>query len=492
MSNPTALSAKQQAELTMLISSRKWSAAKIFLKKNLAAKASSSSATSNNGGGTTKPTVGLYLLHLALRSMAPLSIVTILLDTTKGGHPLSITTPESSTGMLPLHLSCRYGAPPSVVNLILMHHPSAIDVKDESGKTAMDYAKSPTYPQQSGTNQMEVVAVLNRAEGYQTIAAMIQRRAGAEMEQRLEVHSQDAAKKLEDTREQHQAEVEQLREEVQQTKKDNHRLRQKLDLLRRGLELERSDRVRQEHATKSRQASADGSMATLLGQLRQELYATQKWAVVMELEALAAKSTATNLERRLSHAEEDLAALRAETNQSVFSSMFGSTTSSSTEDTSIQRIRELEELIDTKDDEGVRLARRVAKLEGMLQKANDTIEDLENENDAFKELILELEDEEGEGTASGSHTRRGRSRIAKSLESRDPTEVVQPSGKKGDDDAAPIYALEEMQIALKRALSGGEELVSKDLKQAKDKLSVSDAASPKSATPITSLFSVCF
>ena len=375
-----------------------------------------------------------------------------------------------------------------------MHHPSAIDVKDESGKTARDYAKSPTYPQQSGTNQVEVVAVLNRAEGYQTIADMIHRQAGAEMEQRLELleakHTKELTTKLEDTNHQHETDTDQLRKEVQRKEKENSRLQQKLDLLRRGLELERSDRVRQEDELKSRQASADGTMATLLGQLRQELYATQKWAVIMELEALAAKSTATNLERRLTHAEEDLAAMREASNQSVFSSMFGST--SSTEETSVQRIRELEELIDTKDEEGVRLARLVAKLEGIVQKANDTIENLETENDAFKERIAELEDEEGEGAASGSHARRGRSRNAKSLESRDATEVVQPSEKEAGDAAAPFYALEDMQTALKRALSGGEELMSKDLAQAKDKLSAPDAAaSPKSATSIISLFSVC-
>ena len=499
MPTPTALSAKQQTELTMLISSRKWSAAKIFLKKNVAAKAS---AASNDDDGTPKPTLGLYLLHLALRSMAPLSIIAILLDPARGGHRLSVTTPESSTGMLPLHLACRYGASPSVVNLILMHHPSAIDVKDEADKTAMDYAKSPTYPQQSGTGQVEVVAVLKRAEGYQTIAAMVQRQAGAEMEQRLEMlearHSQAGAKTFEGERQRHESELEQLREETQTKEEENRRLRQKLDLLRRGLELERSDRLRQEDERKARQASADGSVATLLGQLRQELYATQKWAVIMELEALAAKSTASNLERRLSHAEEDLAALKDATNQSVFSSMFGP--AGTTEGTSAQRIRQLEELIDTKDEESVRLARRVAKLESMLQTANDTIENLENENDAFKERIKDLEDEAGEGAGSGSPAQRGRSRNAKSLESRDATEVVQPSENEvgdgndddDDDDAAPFYALEGMQTALKRAISGGEELMNKDLTQAKDKLSASgNPASPKSTASITSLFSAC-
>ena len=267
------MSSNQAAELTKLISSRKWSAAETFLE------ASDASAS--------KPTFGLYLIHLALRSMAPLSIVATLLDTTRGGHPLSVTTPESATGMLPLHLACWYGAPPSVVDLILMHHPSAIDVKDEFGKTPMDYAKK-----QTGKSRTDVIAVLNRAERYETIATMIHRQAGAEMQELLETkHSKE--------------------------------------------------------------------------QLRKELYATQKWAVVMELEALAAKNTASNLERRLAHAKEDLAALQ---NQSVFSSMFGST--SSTEETSARRIRELEELIDAKDGDGVRLARRVAELEGMLQKAN--------------------------------------------------------------------------------------------------------------------------
>ena len=350
------MSSNQAAELTKLISSRKWSAAETFLE------ASDASAS--------KPTFGLYLIHLALRSMAPLPIVAILLDTTRGGHPLSVTTPESATGMLPLHLACWYGAPPSVVDLILMHHPSAIDVKDEFGKTPMDYAKK-----QTGKSRAEVIAVLNRAEKYETIATMIHRQAGAEMQELLE----------------------------------------------------------SKHSTE---------------QLRQELYATQKWAVVMELEALAAKNTASNLARRLAHAKEDLAALQ---NQSVFSSMFGST--SSTEETSARRIRELEELIDAKDGDGVRLARRVAELEGMLQKANDA------------------------------------------NESRDAIEVVQTNEKEEDDaeddDVEPLYASEDMQMFLKRDMDGGEELVSKDLTKAKDKLSTSDAASPKAATSMPSLFSVC-
>ena len=361
------MSSNQAAELTKLISSRKWSAAETFLEKNSsAAKASDASAS--------KPTFGLYLLHLALRSMAPLPIVAILLDTTRGGHPLSVTTPESATGMFPLHLACWYGAPLSVVDLILMHHPSAIDVKDEFGKTPMDYAKK-----QTGKSRKEVIAVLNRAEAYQTIATMIHRQAGAEMQELLESKNSKE-------------------------------------------------------------------------QLRQELYATQKWAVVMELEALAAKNTASNLERRLAHAKDDLAALQ---NQSVFSSMFGS--KNSTEETSVQRIRELEELIDAKDGDGVRLARRVAELEGMLQKANDAVGNLE--------------------------------------ESRDNIEVAQTSEKEEDDaeddDVEPLYASEDMQMFLKRDMDGDEELVSKDLTKAKDKLSTSDAASPKAATSMPSLFSVC-
>ena len=491
--HPSALSAKQQAELTMLITSRKWSATKLLLKK-ISAQGSSTSETNTNGKGeaSSKATVGLYLLHLALRSMAPLSIVTILLDATAVGHPLSITTPESSTGMLPLHLACRYGAPPSVVNLILMHHPSAVDVRDGADRTAVDYAKGPTYPQQSGTGQVEVVAVLDRAEGYQAIATMIQRRAGAEMEHRLGVleakHTREMTNKLDEAKRQHEAETDELREEMQRKEKENARLQQKLELLRRGLELERSDRARHDDETKSRQASADGSMANLLGQLRQELYATRKWAVVMELEAMAAKSSANNMERRLSYAEEDLTALR-EANR-PFSSIF----SSPKEDTAAVRIHELEDIIDTKDEEGVRLARRVAKLEGMVQTANDTIENLERQNDLAQGRIAELKDgrEGNRSTASGSHASRGRSRVAKSLESRDTNDVVQTGDDEEDGhNAAPFNALEDMQTALKRALSGGEELLSTDVSKAKDTLSTSNVASPMSATSIASLFSVC-
>jgi hypothetical protein len=140
-----------------------------------------------------------------------------------------------------------------VVDLILQRHPSAIDVKDDAGKTALDYAKNPTCRQQSKVGQVEVVAVLNRAEGYQSIAKMIQEQAGKD--------------------------VCQQREQLQQAEK-------KMGLLRRGLELELG---RQEHA--------DGSMTTLLGKLKHELYASRKNTVMKELEALTAVGTANNLER---------------------------------------------------------------------------------------------------------------------------------------------------------------------------------------------------
>ena len=149
-----------------------------------------------------------------------------------------------------------------MVDLILQRHPSAIDVKDDAGKTAMDYAKNPACLQQSKVGQVEVVAVLNRAEGYQTIAKMIQEQAGKD--------------------------VCQQREQLQQAEK-------KMGLLRRELELELG-----------RQEDADGSMTTLLGQLKHELHASRKDAVMKDVVASTAVGTANNLERQLAQVKEEL------------------------------------------------------------------------------------------------------------------------------------------------------------------------------------------
>lgn len=329
-----------QAELTALISTRKWEEVIKHLPRI------ANSGESKASGSCPNPTIGLFLLHLALRFMAPLSVVSVLLDPTRGGHPLSITTPESSTGMLPLHLACQHGASPSVVDLILQRHPSAIDVKDDAGKTAMDYAKNPACPQQSKVGQVEVVAVLNRAEGYQTIAKMIQEQAGKD--------------------------VCRQREQLQQAEK-------KMGLLRRELELELG---RQEHA--------DGSMTTLLGQLKNELHASRKDAVMKDLVASTAVGTANNLERQLAQVKEELAAEKeANSHQSIFS-MFGTATKDST---AIARIRQLEATIDAKEEDKVRLTQQVTMLERMLQTTTKSIELLESQNASFQEEIVALQNE---------------------------------------------------------------------------------------------------
>ena len=247
--------------------------------------------------------------------------------------------------MLPLHLACKYGASPSVVDLILQRHPSAIDVKDDAGKTALDYAKKPTCPQQSKVGQVEVAAVLNRAEGYQYIAKMIQEQAGKD--------------------------VCQQREQLQQAEK-------KMGLLRRGLELE-----------VGRQAHADGSMTTLLGKLKHELYASRKNTVMKEIEALTAVGTANNLEKQLAQVKEELAAEKEANSRRSKFSMFDT----ATKDSQIAKIRQLEATINAKEEDKVQLNQRVTKLEGMLQTTTKTIELLEKQN-ASLEKIVALQNEE--------------------------------------------------------------------------------------------------
>jgi hypothetical protein len=352
--------ANHQAELTMLISSQKWPAVEKLLKKIM-----------RNAEDSTKPVFGLYLLHLALRSMAPLSIIAVLLDTSKGGNPLSISTPESSTGMLPLHLACRYGASAAIVDVILLHYPSAADVKDEAGKTAKDYAKNPTSPQ---PRTAEIKNVLNRAGGYQTIADMVQRRAAAEMEERWEL----------------------MQAKMEQTTKERDRLQQQLEsiplfLNKKGVELERSKTGR-----RNRQADADEPMINQLGQLKQELYATRKATVVQELEAMSAKGTAHGLKKNLLHAIEDLDTARKgaannNTPPSLLSSFFGNSAQDEAVAAATSKINQLEVTISLKEEEGVQLARRVVQLERLLQKANATIEGLsDRRQDEEAEAMLEM------------------------------------------------------------------------------------------------------
>jgi len=355
--------ANHQAELTMLISSQKWPAVEKMLKKIM-----------RNAEDSTKPVFGLYLLHLALRSMAPLSIIAVLLDTSKGGNPLSISTPESSTGMLPLHLACRYGASPAIVDVILLHYPSAADVQDEAGKTAKDYAKNPAKnPTSPQPRTAEIKNVLKRAGGYQTIADMVQRRAMAEMEERWEL----------------------MQAKMEQTTKERDRLQQQLEsiplfLNKKGVEMESSKTGRQ-----NRQADADETMINQLGQLKQELYATRKATVVQELEALSAKGTAHGLKKDLLHTIYlDTARKGAANNNtppSLFSSFFGNSAQDEAVAAATSKIHQLEVAISLKEEEGVQLARRVAKLERLLQKANATIEGLsDRRQDEEAEAMLEM------------------------------------------------------------------------------------------------------
>jgi len=74
------------------------------------------------------------VVHFAARFQAPLRIISLL----SGLYPRSLTSPDMA-GRYPIHVAAKWGATPDVIRFLVEAGPSVVGVPDNSGKTPMHY-----------------------------------------------------------------------------------------------------------------------------------------------------------------------------------------------------------------------------------------------------------------------------------------------------------------------------------------------------------------
>jgi len=74
------------------------------------------------------------IVHFAVRFQAPLRIVTLL----SSAYADSLSNPDAA-GRYPIHVAAKWGAPPDVIQFLIKSNPSVAGLPDDSGRTPMSY-----------------------------------------------------------------------------------------------------------------------------------------------------------------------------------------------------------------------------------------------------------------------------------------------------------------------------------------------------------------